>query len=89
MHILEDLWYGITPIETAVPQSEEYKQAMHKLVEDQKTLRNIVPENSKAVLTDYDDGQVKLQDLAERAAFVEGFRLGVKIILDVVAEKRV
>lgn len=77
------------PIETALSQRAEYQKTLSHLVADQKTLREILSEEGGAVLASYDDAQIKLQDLAERSAFTQGFCLGAKIMLDVLEEKRV
>ena len=82
MNILEELWFGhISPIEDVVPQNQEYIQTLHQITEKQKSLEQALPSDAFALFDVYHEAQVKLQDLSERAAFSQGFRLGVQLMI--------
>ncbi len=83
MNILEELWYGnIYPNEQAVRQNSEYAQALHKVVDEKESLLpNLAPELQKAI-EKLMDVQTEAAVIAERDAFVMGFRLATRIIVD-------
>ena len=83
MHILEELWYGnIYPNERSFRKDSEYAQALRKVVEEKECLLpNLAPELRKAVET-LMDVQLEAAAIAERDAFVMGFRLAAQIIVD-------
>ncbi len=78
MNILEDLWYGnIYPSERNVEKGSEYAEALCKLVEEQGKLS---PEIHKSIQK-YAQAQMEATMLAERDAFMAGFRLGVQLVV--------
>ncbi len=83
MNILEELWYGnIYPNEQAVRQNSEYAQALHKVVDEKENLLpNLAPELQKAI-EKLMDVQMEAAVIAERDAFVMGFRLATQIFVD-------
>ncbi len=83
MHILEELWYGnIYPNERSICKDGEYAQALRK-VEGKKEclLPNLAPELRKAI-EKLMDVQMEAAAIAERDAFVMGFRLATQILVD-------
>ena len=86
MNILEELWLGnVSPIEDTVMQDASYKSALQQVIEKQQTLKGWMPPEGKAILFDYFEAEINLQGLAERAAFVQGIRIGAKLLLDMLA----
>ncbi len=83
MNILEELWYGnIYPNEQAIRQNSEYAQALRKVVaERENLLPNLALELQKAI-EKLMDVQMEAAVIAERDAFVMGFRLATQIIVD-------
>lgn len=83
MNILEELWYGnIYPNEQSIRKDSEYAQALRKVVDEkERLLPNLAPELRKAV-EKLVDVQMEAAVIAERDAFVMGFRLATQIIVD-------
>ena len=84
MFVLEDLWDGnIQPCECRNSLHPNYKKAMNCLVEsEEKLLEMLTGEAGRERLMDLENNQMEVSHWAEMAAFVEGFRLGGKITLD-------
>ncbi len=83
MNILGELWYGnIYPNERSIRKDSEYAQALRKVVDEkERLLPNLAPELRKAV-EELMDVQMDAAVIAERDAFIVGFRLPPKIIVD-------
>ncbi len=83
MNILGELWYGnIYPNERSIRKDGEYAQALRKVVEEKECLLpNLAPELRKAI-EKLMDVQMEAAAIAERDAFVMGFRLATQIIVD-------
>ena len=84
MYILEELWLGnISPIEDAISQDASYHHALQQVIEQQQALKKWIPQERKDILFDYFDAETQLQGVAERVAFVQGVRIGAKLLLDI------
>ncbi|MGN0998617.1 MAG: DUF6809 family protein [Faecousia sp.] len=83
MSILEELWYGnVYPSEQTIGKDSEYTQALHKVVDEKEHLiTSLTPEIQKAI-EKLMDAQMDVAVIAERDAFVMGFRLAVQIMVD-------
>lgn len=83
MNILEELWYGnIYPNEQSIRKDSEYAQALRKVVDEKESLLpNLSPGIQKAI-ENLMDVQMEAAVIAERDAFVMGFRLATQIIVD-------
>ncbi len=83
MSILQELWYGnVHPIERYMRQDSEYAQALHKLVDEQnRLLPGLAPELRKGI-EKLLDVQMEAAVIAERDAFIMGFRLATQILID-------
>jgi len=85
MYVLKELWRGnIAPAERFVRPGSDYKKASAKFCEEaDRFLETLTPEEKKqweAIC----DLRSDMTLLAEEDAFVIGFRLGARIMLDVV-----
>ncbi len=87
MNILEELWYGnIYPNEGFIRKDSEYAQALRKVADEKECrLPNLTPELRKSIET-LMDVQMEAAAIAERDAFVMGFRLATQIIVDSLTE---
>lgn len=83
MNILEELWYGnIYPNEQSIKKDSEYAEALRKVAGEKETLLpNLSPELQKGI-EKLLDVQMEAAVIAERDAFVMGFRLAVQILVD-------
>ena len=90
MFVLDDLWVGnIHPNENINPFRSQYKKAIENLTKcEDKLLEVLAGEEQRSLLIEMEDSQMELSHWAELAAFVEGFRLGGKIILDMLDVKQ-
>ncbi len=79
MHILEELWNGnISPTEGR--QSSEYQIVITKFDEEKQSLLSDAPEEVQELLLF--ERQIYPNAIAERDAFVCGFRLAVQLFAD-------
>lgn len=83
MKILEELWYGnVTPGERSVEKGG--RLCLGRLIlQNEEELAPLLSEKAKEVLEKLRDNQSELNDLNECEVFVCGFRLGARIMLEV------
>ncbi len=87
MHALKELWRGnIAPVERSVrPESDYKKVSLEVCKQMDRFLETLTPEEKKQ-LEDINDLRSDMSLLAEEDAFIRGFRLGARIIMEVVGE---
>ena len=86
MHILEDLWGGkVNPHERGFP-SKQYARAMQKLANCGETLMGVLNDEQNKLFSEYVDAQLEVSIIADCASFIDGFKLGAKIMLDVLTD---
>ena len=84
MKILEELWFGnINPQGPDTPKDPRIDHALFLVVKNEEALRSMLTDIQKEQYEKVSDRQSDLTDLLERRAFAEGFRLAVKIMVDV------
>ncbi len=82
--ILEELWYGnVCPSEGCRGVTKETKELMKYIAEHHKNLHATLTEKQKETLEKVDDCYAELTDINERDIFVYAFRLGAKMMLEV------
>ncbi len=89
MYVLSDLWYGnITPCERFICSDSEYNKLFHQLCsETELFLSDLSPEKKKHY-GELEDLQFRVMKISEEDTFIEGFRMGARMILDVVGEHK-
>ncbi len=87
MYMLKDLWHGnISPSERYICDNSEYKRISNQFYEEvKKFLSDMTPEKEDHY-DKLEDLQFKLFDTSEQETFIVGFRLGARMILDVIGE---
>ncbi len=87
MYVLKELWRGnIAPVERSVRSGSDYKKISLEACEQMdRFLENLTPEEKKQ-LEDIYGMRSDMSLLAEEDAFISGFRLGARIIMEVVGE---
>ena len=87
MYVLQELWQGnISPAERFIRSGSEYKETARKLSDEMdKLMEAISPEVRKQVET-IDNLRADMTVLANEDCFLYGFRLGARLILDVVGD---
>ena len=89
MYVLHDLWRGnISPIERYIRPGSEYKKYSDKAVNEFEKLLSHLTEEDKQIFDNYNELGMKILSLSEEESFINGFRLGAKIILDVLGEHK-
>ena len=86
--ILEELWYGnVCPNEGCREVTKETKELMKYIAEHHDNLHATLTEKQKETLEKFDDCYSELTDINERDIFVYAFRLGARMMLEVMTPK--
>ena len=84
MNILEDLYYGnINPCEKEFKKGSTYSQLLGYIVRHQQDLLKRMNDEEKEVFEKFTECTNEMYGIAEREAFVRGFTLGARIIVEV------
>ena len=84
MKILEDLWYGrINSSQRMQPDDKSDSELTEQIVEKEDELAPLLSDEAKEILNQMRDKQLDLSTSNERKAFISGFKLGAKIMLEV------
>ena len=84
MKILEELWYGnVAPSERSMDKGSPMWELGRLIVRNEEELAPLLSAKAKEVLEKLRDNQSELNDLNECEVFVCGFRLGARIMLEV------
>lgn len=81
MKILEELWFGtINPSEQYLQGDAEYQDMLRVVDAEKEKIFSILSPDGQRAMDDFLDIQLGLDVMAERKAFLAGFRLGAKIL---------
>lgn len=84
MNILEDLYYGnIKPCEREFKKGSTYSQLLGYIVRHQQDLLKRMNDEEKEVFEKFAECTNEMYSMTEREAFVSGFTLGARIIIEV------
>ena len=84
MNIIEEMYNGdLFPIGTYDHCSQEYKNAMDKLVAAEAELLKDHPQ-AKELFQKNQDAQIELININNRQEFVNGFRVGAQMVLEII-----
>ena len=87
--ILEELWYGnITPLEDSTDGNTEVKKLLNLVGRNRDKLCEGMTEQQKADLAKYDDCVNEMYGIIEQEVFKYAFRLGSRIMLEVVDKSK-
>lgn len=87
MHILEDIYLGdIRPNERSFKRNSQYAKALDELVKAGDTLTAGLTEEQKELFENYMTAQREINVLTDCETFCIAFKLGAKIMLDVLTE---
>ena len=85
MNTLEDLYYGnLFPHEKCAKLDDEVKKLLKLLNRNEEKLLVTFSEEQKINFEKYKDCNREISEISEREIFLNGFRLGARIIIDVV-----
>ncbi len=81
--ILEELWYGNVSFENQCGVSDEESKLMKYISDHYDNLYKTLNKQQKELLEKLDDCQTELNNITEKHIFVYGFKLGSKIVFEV------
>lgn len=85
MNTLEDLYYGnLFPQEKCARLDDEVKELLKLLNRNEEKLTATLTELQKESFEKYKDCNREISEINEREIFLNGFRLGARLIIDVV-----
>ena len=87
--IINDLWHGnIVPQEDSRNNSPEMKELMEYLARHHDDLLKTMSDEQKEIFEKFDDCWSEYMSLAEKAIFVYAFKLGGRLMLEMLSEQR-
>ena len=87
MRLLEDFWYGnIDPREYDKSSCKEYKEAFRLVAKNEEKLQATMTDEQKELFSRYTDAVREHQMTTDCLIFQNGFKLGARIMLEVMEE---
>lgn len=87
MKILEEFWYGnIEPTEYDSSSCKEYKELLKLICRNEEKLQATMTDEQKELFSRYTDVVREYQTMAECLLFQNSFKLGAKMMLEVMEE---
>ena len=87
MYMLRELWRGeISPTDRRVRQGSEYQQRAAEVRKQIADLAALLSPEVKERMEDINDQKHSLSMMAEEDVFIYGFRLGARMMLDVIGD---
>ncbi len=87
MYVLDELWRGeITPSERGYRKDSHYAELARQANETAGIFYQELSEVGKKAYDAHSTQESKLADISECDSFIRGFRLGARMILDVVGD---
>ena len=85
MYVLDKLWRGkLSPNEQCIIHGSEYSDLRHKAVQLEKQIVSSLSDEGKRILQEYQELREQMAYISEEDMFVNGFRIGVGLLLDAV-----
>ena len=83
MDILEDLYYGnLFPREKLSKLDDETKELLGLFNRNEEKLTATLSDEQKETFEKYKDCNREISEIRERQAFITGFKLGAKIVIE-------
>lgn len=87
MRILEGFWYGnIEPTEYDTSSCKEYKKMLELIYRNEEKLQATMTDEQKELFSRYTDAVRERQMATDSLIFQNGFKLGARIMLEVMEE---
>lgn len=87
MNLLEEFWRGnIEPTEYDTNACKEHKEALRLITRNEEKLQATMTDEQKERFSRYTDAVREYQTLAECLLFQNSFKLGAKMMLEVMEE---
>ena len=83
MTTLENLYYGnIFPADKNIKRGSEYSKLINLSVRNEEKLVPTLSKEQKVIFEKYKDCVTEMTSIAEKEAFIQGIKLGLKIIAE-------
>ena len=84
MNTIQDLYYGrISPYEMSISTTPEYQKLKALADKNEDLLRETLADEQKELLEKLIESITDISSISERDMFIAGFRLGMKLMIDV------
>ena len=84
MSTIQDLYYGrISPYEMSISTTPEYQKLKALANKNEDLLREALSDEQKELLEKLIECITDISSISERDMFINGFRLGMKLMIDV------
>ena len=88
MKIIEDLYYGrISPYEMNISATPEYQKLKALADRNEDLLRVSLSDEQKELLDKLIETVTDISSISERDMFINGFRLSMKLMMDVMKDE--
>ena len=88
MKIIEDLYFGrISPYEMNISATPEYQKLKTLADRNENLLRESLSDEQKELLDKLIESVTDISSISERDMFINGFRLGMKLMMDVMQDE--
>ena len=85
MFVLDKLWRGeLSPNEPCVRHGSEYSELRHQATQLSTKIVSSLSEEGKRMYQEYQELRERMAFISEEDMFVNGFRIGVGLLLDAV-----
>ena len=87
MNTIQDLYYGrISPYEMSISTALEYQKLKALAAKNEDLLMETLSDEQKELLNKLIESITDISSISERDMFIAGFRLGVKLMIDVMKD---
>ena len=88
MNTIQDLYYGrISPYEMSISTAPEYLKLKALADRNENLLRETLSDEQKELLEKLTECITDISSISERDMFIVGFRLGMKLMIDVMKDE--
>ena len=88
MNTIQDLYYGrISPYEMSISTALEYQKLKTLADRNEDLLRETLSDEQKELLEKLTECITDISSISERDMFIAGFRLGMKLMIDVMKDE--
>ena len=88
MNTIQDLYYGrISPYEMSISTAPEYQKLKALSNRNEDLLRESLSDEQKELLDKLTECITDISSISERDMFIAGFRLGMKLMIDVTKDE--
>ena len=88
MNTIQDLYYGrISPYEISISTAPEYQKLKALADKNEDLLKEKLSDEQKKLLEKLTECITDISSISERDMFIAGFRLGMKLMIDVTKDE--